>query len=64
MPPNSPSEASELGAPDVHGIAPDATATAVDITTGDDSGRTPAELFAHMRLLGTNPADWVTNPIG
>ncbi len=64
VPPNSPSEASELCAPDVHGIAPDVTATAVDITTGDDSGRTPAELFAHMRLLGTNPADWVTNPIG
>jgi hypothetical protein len=64
VPPNNPSQAYELCAPDVHGIAPDTTATAIDITTGEDSGRTPAELFLHMRLLGTNPADWVTNPIG
>jgi hypothetical protein len=64
VPPSSPSDAYELCAPDVQGIAPDVTATAIDITTGEDSGRTPAELFAHMRLLGTNPADWATNPIG
>jgi hypothetical protein len=64
VPLNNPSHAYELCAPDVHGIAPDVTATAIDITTGKDSGRTPTELFEHMRLLGTNPADWVANPIG
>ncbi len=53
------------GGSDTHELcAPDVDGSSIDITTPTDSMRTPAELFEHMRLLETNPADWVTNPIG
>jgi hypothetical protein len=55
---------SETGAPDAYELcAHDVGGLSFDITTSDHAARTPAELFQHMRFLGPNPADWVTNPI-
>jgi hypothetical protein len=51
------SDAYQLCAPDVDGIS-------FFIKTADHAGRTPTQLFEHMRFLGPNPADWTTNPIG
>jgi hypothetical protein len=58
---NSPSE---TGASDVYELcARDVGGLSFDITTSEHAARKPAEMFQHMRFLGPNPAEWVTNPI-